>query len=263
MTKEQNLPNPLTPDDLRVAAKEFKNDLSTMSAAEAHQGLDGLQQSDVYKDDAPELKAVAETSYKLARTMVENATLKADAEPNRLAARTDRLTRLKNRLGLEEALDDVVSQSKPFITLLVDLDRFKQINDQHGHTHGDLVLKKTAHALESSVRSKDVVARLGGDEFVVVFNPDGRLDEEEEKAIKAEPITREDYEKIAGIRVGKLSHNIARIRETGSNGPTEVEASVGYGVWMPGDPSDFDSLIKPADDHMYTVKQARQELSNI
>lgn len=86
---------------------------------------------------------------------------------------TDELTGLFNRRGFTEALDRVLAACKrhgePGLLILVDLDRFKAINDTYGHLAGDAVLKGTADLLRSTVRKSDIVARLGGDEFAVLL----------------------------------------------------------------------------------------------
>lgn len=87
-------------------------------------------------------------------------------------AHLDGLTGLGNRFALEERLETSWQmcrrRSEPLTVLLTDLDRFKWINDVHGHGTGDEVLRRTARILRSVVRSCDFVARYGGEEFVVV-----------------------------------------------------------------------------------------------
>ena len=87
-------------------------------------------------------------------------------------ARIDPLTGLANRLMLRErlsaSLDRLNRYGEPCAVLLLDLDRFKPINDTLGHAVGDALLEKVADRLRSAVRSADTVARIGGDEFVVI-----------------------------------------------------------------------------------------------
>ncbi len=91
----------------------------------------------------------------------------------RTEARTDALTDLPNRRAFDDELERRVAafrrQGIPLGVLLVDVDRFKGVNDQHGHQVGDLVLKEVAKALRSVVRDCDLLARYGGEEFVVLL----------------------------------------------------------------------------------------------
>src|SRR5581483_5532923 len=85
---------------------------------------------------------------------------------------TDPLTGLFNRRKFEETLQQEVSRALrygPLSLLMIDLDRFKEINDRHGHQAGDEALKAVARVLQSSCRGTDTCARLGGDEFAVIL----------------------------------------------------------------------------------------------
>lgn len=88
-------------------------------------------------------------------------------------ARTDDLTGLNNRRWLGEELDQTWAQATrnnmPIAFLMIDLDNFKEINDQHGHQRGDEVLKHAAQIIKANCREVDFVARYGGDEFCVLM----------------------------------------------------------------------------------------------
>lgn len=92
------------------------------------------------------------------------------AEHNaRHLAHTDPLTGIGNRRWLTECLDEISSDLQPYAVLMMDLDNFKQINDQYGHDMGDLVLVRAARLIAESLRPDDIVGRFGGEEFVVVL----------------------------------------------------------------------------------------------
>jgi diguanylate cyclase (GGDEF)-like protein/PAS domain S-box-containing protein len=86
----------------------------------------------------------------------------------------DPLTGLANRLGFRAKLDQVLARSAETgtrcVVMLIDLDRFKHVNDTLGHDVGDKLLAEVARRIQASVRDADLVARLGGDEFVVVIS---------------------------------------------------------------------------------------------
>jgi diguanylate cyclase len=88
-------------------------------------------------------------------------------------ARTDILTRLGNRRAFEDELSKRFAEfrryGKPFSTIMLDVDQFKQFNDKHGHRVGDEMLRSIAGVLRQTVRTMDLVARYGGEEFVVIL----------------------------------------------------------------------------------------------
>jgi two-component system cell cycle response regulator len=88
-------------------------------------------------------------------------------------ARTDVLTGLNNRRHLEETLRQMTSQARrydhPFSLVMLDIDRFKDINDEHGHVAGDDVLRTVARRIQSSTRESDVIGRWGGEEFLALL----------------------------------------------------------------------------------------------
>lgn len=105
---------------------------------------------------------------------------KHSEERIRELAEKDSLTGLSNRLAAESALQELIQQApvggKEFAVMLIDLDRFKMINDTYGHDAGDKVLVTIATRLRKLVRDSDVVARLGGDEFLLILNHTGNID---------------------------------------------------------------------------------------
>jgi diguanylate cyclase (GGDEF)-like protein/PAS domain S-box-containing protein len=149
----------------------------------------------------------------------------------------DPLTGLANRLGFRGRLDKVLARAAATQTrcavMLIDLDRFKHVNDTLGHEVGDKLLAEIARRVRASVRESDIVARLGGDEFVVVI-PD--LNDE----LPLESIVSKVFDQLHG--------NIdlpGRIIYT--------SASVGVAV-SPEDGTDGSTLLQHADLAMYAAK---------
>ena len=85
------------------------------------------------------------------------------------AAQHDALTGLHNRDALKGHINDALLAGGPFSVMMLDLDRFKAVNDTYGHAIGDEVLRQAADRMRSCVRGQDIVARLGGDEFAILF----------------------------------------------------------------------------------------------
>lgn len=158
-------------------------------------------------------------------------------------AHIDSLSGLPNRRMFLETLDKRVQAAAQgtatpptkLALLFLDLDRFKEVNDTHGHDMGDLLLQQAAQRLKSCVRDTDLVARLGGDEFTLVVQG---VDTEE--------------------RVFRIADQLlARLAEPFYLG-TEVEhisASVGI-TFYPQDGQSRDELITQADQAMYAAKRA-------
>lgn len=151
------------------------------------------------------------------------------------SARSDPLTQLLNRAGLEERLETAMAQQQPFAILALDLDKFKRANDTYGHAAGDAVLKTVAKRITEFVRDCDSVARVGGDEFVVVLRD--RSDTAEMIAARLEaaistPVQFEGVEITVGVSIG-----IAR-----SDGGGQTA----------------DDLTRAADQALYRVKRGRK-----
>src|ERR1019366_5605257 len=143
--------------------------------------------------------------------------MRSHARLQRLAFE-DALTGLANRPLLHDRIEQAIATARrnsgSFGLLLIDLDRFKPINDIHGHATGDLVLRETARRLQAAARAVDTVARLGGDEFVVLLGgPGGR----EQARLVAERIIQAVTAPLAmhGLRLG-VSIGIAIFPDDGS-----------------------------------------------
>ena len=164
---------------------------------------------------------------------------KAALDKIRYLAHHDALTGLSNRFSLYERMEQGIAFARRFdkglAVLLIDLDRFKAINDTLGHNVGDQLLIQVAKRLEQSVRDSDIVARLGGDEFVVVLS-----------GIESPA----DVAEIAGNIV---DHVAAPYTIVGH----ELRTSPSVGIcFYPTDATEIGDLIKNADIAMYHAKAA-------
>jgi diguanylate cyclase (GGDEF)-like protein len=153
-------------------------------------------------------------------------------------AHHDALTGLPNRTQLLEhadaALEAAERQNTTVAVLLIDLDRFKEINDALGHASGDVLLSRLGPRMATLVREGDILARLGGDEFAAVLaNADAKT-----------------AASVSGRMLDLLNQAID------IDGVTlQVDGSIGIAVSQQGD--DMDGLLRQADVAMYTAKRAR------
>jgi two-component system cell cycle response regulator len=117
-----------------------------------------------------ELQARLAVHLKLKRVTDE---LRRQREQLEQLTRQDVLTGLANRRGLDELLSREVGRSKryscPMSVVMIDLDRFKEINDTYGHQAGDHVLREVAEIVRRAVRTQDIVARYGGEELAILM----------------------------------------------------------------------------------------------
>ncbi|HEV2362465.1 MAG TPA: GGDEF domain-containing protein, partial [Acidimicrobiales bacterium] len=133
-------------------------------------GVDGTCSAfiTVWTPDGAPPSSNVEHMVKMAADLVQVALrLRTQVSNLRRSAASDPLTGLANRRALADALD-AVQAGETVALLMVDLDRFKAVNDQHGHPAGDTLLLAVARRLERAARSGDLVARIGGDEFAIL-----------------------------------------------------------------------------------------------
>ncbi len=155
----------------------------------------------------------------------------------------DQLTNLANRRSIEERIKWNIENAEEFCVAMIDLDQFKQVNDQYGHLAGDDLLKQFGTELQLNTRSGDLVGRWGGDEFVVVLSCDL-------KSAKAA------VERVQQWVFGKYTLH------SGSKAPIvlEVGASIGVAQWREG--QTMAHLMAEADELMYMDKKlAREKVS--
>ncbi|MBC7699414.1 PAS domain S-box protein [Aquabacterium sp.] len=163
------------------------------------------------------------------------------AQRNLLAlASTDSLTGLPNRRAFEDMLDKAIARQhrsgRPLALAFLDLDRFKSINDTHGHGIGDEVLQTFALRLTASVRASDTVARLAGDEFVILLEGMSRVSE-------------------VDVVAAKILNAISSPFELSGDLILHVSTSIGV-AYQAGPIQGAPALIETADQALYEAKAA-------
>ncbi len=224
---------------------------STSSYSGSLEAASGVLAGDMDKDT---LKALAMRLLSETRQMEQNnraleerlkssrsdiAHLKRDLDDVRRESMLDPLTKIFNRKcfdqGLEDAIKDAERNKEPLSLLLLDIDHFKQFNDNFGHQTGDQVLRLVAMTLKSNVKGRDMAARYGGEEFGAILpHTDLKgavgLAEALRQAIQAKELLKRSTNEKLG----------------------RITASVGISTFRPGD--NAVSLIERADSCLYAAK---------
>ncbi len=214
------------------------------------QSKDRLEQNDslsevqlVVNSLLKETTTMMETNKRFERqlqeTTEEMSLLRLELSEMRQQASMDSLTGLANRktfdATLQNALENAENEGKNLCLMMLDIDHFKVINDQHGHLIGDKVLKYVAATLKKMVKGKDLVARYGGEEFSIILEDTPTpgavaLAETIRGAIEQSRLKRTDTDESLG----------------------DITISIGLDSMRPGD--DNDSLIARADNALYHSK---------
>ena len=186
---------------------------------------------------AHEKRVRADQRAQLRESVVQAAPILANQRNLELAewrAASDALTGLPNRRAADETIRRLTAHAgrtlTPLGVLLLDLDRFKQVNDRHGHEHGDQALAIIGQVLIASIRASDFAARYGGEEFLVLLP---------------------DTDRKGAVEVAeKIRHAIERAEMPVIGGLT---GSLGVAA-LPEDAVDPDQLIRKADRALYAAK---------
>ncbi|MFG0583797.1 diguanylate cyclase [Pseudomonas sp. zjy_9] len=156
-------------------------------------------------------------------------------------ATTDVLTELPNRRGFdilaEQALQEAQREQSPLCAVLLDLDNFKLINDEHGHLAGDEVLQRFARQLRDKLRQSDILCRWGGEEFILLLKNTDR--------------------QAAHDLAEKLRQQCAQQRYAIADQTLQVTASLGLSQWQPGE--SLHSLLGRTDRALYRAKQSGRD----
>lgn len=154
-----------------------------------------------------------------------------------LSALRDPLTDTGNRIAMDQVLQREVDVARrnlqPLSLLMLDIDHFKLINDNHGHALGDEVLKAVAQTLKGMLRNVDMVFRYGGEEFLIILSN-----------------TCRDAAALVGER---LRFAVMELQCLCAGQPIEVSISLGCACLLPGESSE--SLLRRADNALYIAKR--------
>lgn len=225
----------------RNDGKDFTAKLQGLKEAVHGESLDALR-----KEVLSTVQALSETlarrqdrqDREMEAVSRQLRTLQGELNKVRREATMDGLTRLANRASLDEHMESVLAvhriTGRPACLLMIDVDRFKDLNDQHGHQAGDAVLRALSDTLARSFpRKSDFVARYGGEEFAVVLDEDG------------EEVGRRLAERMLG------SVRSVRIPWEGE----ELELTVSVGVASPAEGDELAEWVGRADRRLYQAKQ--------
>ena len=181
-------------------------------------------------------RKVIERFYNNLEQLVEERTSELK-EANRTIshqAATDYLTELYNRRYFNECLTAALSAARrhtyPLAMIMIDLDNFKRVNDTHGHSAGDLVLKRFASLLRDMIRTEDVAARWGGEEFIILLSH------------------------TVSDAAAALAERIRSAFEQQSDSSSRLFLSASFGVVQLQENDDADTLIRRADTALYQAK---------
>ncbi len=208
--------------------QECADDLDSVTKTLA-QGIDELKVVEV---------ALASSRTALAETTRSLASALASEDRANLRALHDHATGLPNRALFDDRLSQALALAErhgwTVAVMFLDLDRFKNVNDVHGHAAGDVVLKEVAKRLAQDAREEDTLCRNGGDEFLyLLMNPQGRG----------------NVERIAAAVI----ENLARTIRVGEKQLT-IRPSIGIAIYPDGGVTG-DALIQNADAAMYRAKK--------
>jgi diguanylate cyclase (GGDEF)-like protein len=191
---------------------------------------------------ATELKTYVERMEKdshqaIAQLRAEVSTYESKLKAAEELALRDVLTGLANRRNVEERIAWRIAHQQMFCVIILDLNRFKLINDRYGHLAGDSVLKQFSQELSSNLRSADLVGRWSGDEFIAVLDCD--LAGATSQVARMREWVFGEYTVQLGSNAGKTKIN--------------VDAAVGVAQWKPGET--IQAVIERADTAMYEEKK--------
>ena len=220
------------PDLFRTSVVFLAGELELDSVLRAH--ARGVE--DVLRWPAPEAETISRVRAAARGAALRDQLLERERGLEELAF-SDELTRLYNRRFLGRQLSALVRSAtrhdRTLSLVLVDIDRFKSINDEHGHARGDAVLARVAARLVHVLREEDFAGRWGGEEFLVLL-PD--VDETGAEATAERLRASVGNRPVAGLR---------------------VTISAGCATWLPGETPD--DILRRADTALYAAKRGGRD----
>jgi diguanylate cyclase len=216
-------------------------------AARLEQHGDGSDIGQLLQEITSQLRVIEKSgtvfSSKLDESRKEIESLRQNLDNMTKESKQDFLTGIFNRRALDEMLGAVVEESvqhaKELTLLMVDIDKFKEFNDQWGHQIGDEVLKTVAKALKQCVRGKDIVARYGGEEFCILL-----------------PETPVQGARIVAETIRKTIANAVLTRKDTRESMGQITVSIGISRHRLTKDDSIPYFIKRADDALYSAKKA-------
>ncbi len=215
-----------TPVDVHIW--EFKNTLNNRWYQCRDQAITWIDGRTVRMEIATDITTLKNSEQKLlaAKILAEQR------------ASQDELTSLNNRRAFFDQGKQLFKQARRYqqhvSVIMIDIDHFKNINDNHGHTVGDSVLKTIARLLQKTIREVDILARIGGEEFAIIL-PQTAI---EEASNLAERIRQR-------IEAERIQHNTLQIN---------ITASFGIAACM-AEEDDLEKMLTKADDALYIAKK--------
>ena len=184
-----------------------------------------------------------ELAERLENSVLEVQSLREQLEKAEHEATRDPLTGLLNRRGLARAAQSLFQVDQPMqncAMLLIDIDRFKDINDKYGHLVGDKVISTVAQVVRDNIKGRDLAARVGGDEFAVLL-PDT-------STTGASALAQQIRKSIASLQIRRNNQNASLEKVTLSIGISES-----------GTAGKLDQMFEDADKAMYEVKSGGRD----
>ncbi|UQB42916.1 GGDEF domain-containing protein [Thiomicrospira microaerophila] len=221
--------------------KKLEHNLTALKSAKDQQEITQCVEQEIIPCIQSLNESTAQLQNKLNNSAAVIRKLKQELDDATQLAKTDSLTGIANRRGFNELMQKQIASAKDkgqtFSMLLIDLDHFKQVNDDYGHLVGDSALRYIAKLLRSETKGHDQISRFGGEEFVILLT-----DINYDNAMRYAEKLRSTIEKKS-----------LKIRD--HDKPLKMTVSMGIAMYQMGESAD--DLFKRADQALYLAKTKR------